>query len=656
MRRSSNSPRQGRGLSGVLAGVVIAVASTASAQFDGTVVPDGPPAQPAPAAAPAVEQAPLDAPSGPMRIVPGEPAEAAAPAHDGALPPGGVYQRGLDSLDASSPGTLTEGNGGLPRAMWDGSDRRTLVALLPRMPIGKGAPAMRSLAERLLLTEARIPEARTPDHNPYDVLQARVDRLATGGYTSELADLFGRVPERIDNSRLTRARVDSLLLVGNTQAACDEALSANQRSDEPVWLDVVGFCKAVASDASGASLTADLLRDTGTEDPDYFTLLSWLGLPEGERGEKPALANDKPLTPLKLAMLRMSGSEVAAATLEAAAPMVLVAVAGDRELPGDIRLEAAERAALAGAIGANDLASAYAGATLHAPDLADPITAAASQPGARGNALLYRAAMDAPDAATRLAVLQAIWQRARADGTFPLAARVNAQATKMLSAETPTETPLEAVPEGSGPADLMPDELAAPAADAASPSAPDMTQAAPDIIRALLLAGELDAAREWYALIGSSAQSDDAAAAARDAVWPYMLVADPDMPYSEEALEAWATGEADGDRPRGGALIPAIVEALGHSVPQSHWIGLYDSSEQANGPMPPLPVWRGLVAAGEAGRVGEAVLLSLVVLGDGGPGKVGPAVLADVIKTLRKVTLEPDARALALEALIVAGL
>ncbi len=75
-------------------------------------------------------------------------------------------------------------------------------------------------------------------------------------------------------------------------------------------------------------------------------LISQIGqLPEGERGEKPALANDKPLTPLKLAMLRMSGSEVAAATLEAAAPMVLVAVAGDRELPGDIRLEAAERAA-----------------------------------------------------------------------------------------------------------------------------------------------------------------------------------------------------------------------------------------------------------------------------------------------------------------------
>ncbi|MEN3951069.1 hypothetical protein [Iodidimonas sp. SYSU 1G8] len=586
-----------------------------------------------------------------MRIVPGEPADA-APTQDGALPPGGVYQRGLDSLDPSSPGTLTEGDGGLPRAMWDGSDRRTLVALLPRMPIGKGSPAMRSLAERLLLTEARIPEARTPDHNPYDVLQARVDRLATGGYTSELADLFGRVSERIDNSRLTRARVDSLLLVGNAQAACDEAMSANQRSDETVWLDVVGFCKAVAGDAPGASLSADLLRDTGRDDPDYFALLSWLGLPEGERGEKPALANDKPLTPLKLAMLKMSGSEVGAATLEAADPMVLVAVAGDNELPGDIRLEAAERAALAGAIGANDLASAYAGATLHAPDLADPITAAASQPGARGNALLYRAAMDAPDAGTRLAVLQAIWQRARAEGTLPLAARVNAEATKKLSVETPLPTDID----GSAPADLLPDELAPPELETPMPAAPDMTQAAPDIIRALLLAGELEAAREWYARIASSAPSDDAASAARDAVWPFMLVADPDMPYSEEALEAWASRAADGDRPRGGALLPAIVEALGHPVPQTYWIGLYDSSEQANGSMPPLPVWRGLVAAGDAGRVGEAVLLCLVVLGDGGPGKVGPAVLADVIKTLRKVKLERDARALALEALIATGL
>lgn len=631
------------------AALVLAASSSAWAQFDPTVAPDRP-AQPAPAAEPAVREAPL---------------EEVQPDAGSDLPSSGVYQQGLDTLDPSSPGILNAANGGFPGTMWQGSDRRALVALLPRMPIGKGSPAMRSLAERLLLSEAQVPAGSSK--NVYDVFQARIDRLAAAGYGAEIADLFGRVPEKIADSRLTHVRVDVLLLTGNPSAACDEALSANQRSEEPSWLEVVGYCKLVKGDPDGASFTADLLRETGVDDADYFALLSWLSLPEATRGEKPALKNDKPLTPLRLVMLKATGNEVAVETLDLASPLVLVAAANDKDLPPEIRLEAAERAARAGAIGAGDLAAAYAGVTLNAPDLADPVTAAASQPGGRGNALLYQAAMQAADPVARLKILQAIWSRAQADGTYLLAAKVNAEATKALlpprppmGEETAPAALPDAAPSEGAPTDLLPDAPPAPppVPDSVLPP-PEVLAAAPEIIRALLAAGHVPAARQWYGFVQEAAAAGDARATFTQAqLWPLLVVADQETPFSENAFDGWWQGQsqlAGADRSRRGALFMAVLEGLGEPVPQAFWGGLYDGADQADGSVPPLPVWRGLNAAGEAGRLGETVLLALVVLGDGGPAKVSPAALGDVLKGLAKVGLERDARALATEALIVAG-
>lgn len=632
---------------------LLGAAAPARAQFDPTVNPDTP-AQRAQPKEPAVEEAPLD--------------QAAPPGGEEEQPQQGVYQQGLDSLDPSSPGILTEANGGFPGTMWQGSDRRALVALLPRMPIGKGSPAMRSLAERLLLSEARIPPAPDGAKNVYDVFQARIDRLAAGGYVAEINDLFGRVPEKIPDARLSHVRVDALLLAGNVEAACAEALAANQRSEEPSWLQAVGYCKLKQGDADGANFTADMLRETASDDADYFALLAWLGQPQEARGDKPQLRNDKPLTPLRLAMLKDAGIEVAVQTLDQASPLVLVAVANDTNQPADLRLEAAERAARLGAIGARDLAAAYAGVTLNAPDLADPVTAAAAQPGGRGNALLYQAAIQASDPAARLAILRAIWSRAQADGTYLLAARVNAEATKALlvsapaAAEPPPAADAEtAPPDGDGadgPVPLLPGgaEPAPPAPEASGPP-PELLAAAPEIIRALLAAGEVDAARAWYTAVQESADGGDPNATfTQGQVWPLMVAADPQAAFSDDALDAWWRGQSESpDKARKGVVLMAVLEGLGHPVPETFWSGLYGGAEDAGGVTPPLPVWRGLTAAGDAKQLGGTVMLSLVVLGEGGPSKVSSAVLGDVLKALVKVGLEKDARAVALEALIGNG-
>jgi hypothetical protein len=55
-------------------------------------------------------------------------------------------------------------------------------------------------------------------------------------------------------------------------------------------------------------------------------------------------------------------------------------------------------------------------------------------------------------------------------------------------------------------------------------------------------------------------------------------------------------------------------------------------------------------------RIGEIVLLSLIALGEGGPGQAEPIVLSKVMESLNVVGLEKEVRALALEAAVAAGL
>ena len=55
-------------------------------------------------------------------------------------------------------------------------------------------------------------------------------------------------------------------------------------------------------------------------------------------------------------------------------------------------------------------------------------------------------------------------------------------------------------------------------------------------------------------------------------------------------------------------------------------------------------------------RVGESVLLSLVMIGEGGPAQAHPIALSSTLSALGAIGLEREARALAIEAALAAGL
>jgi hypothetical protein len=145
------------------------------------------------------------------------------------------------------------------------------------------------------------------------------------------------------------------------------------------------------------------------------------------------------------------------------------------------------------------------------------------------------------------------------------------------------------------------------------------------------------------------------------------------------------------------ALLFSLFEGLGEKVPADAWDKLLGGGDRAQVTMPNPALWFRLLqvteaalAAGpqtvdrktaqltpppgsggadgaggpapapaeahEPSRVGETVLLVLLALGDGGPAQANPVLLRQALISLRAIGFGTEARALAVEAALAAGI
>ena len=95
---------------------------------------------------------------------------------------------------------------------------------------------------------------------------------------------------------------------------------------------------------------------------------------------------------------------------------------------------------------------------------------------------------------------------------------------------------------------------------------------------------------------------------------------------------------------------------MGEFVPENIWLVLLDGPSHQSITAPHPSGWFLLEGAASQARIGETVLLSLVILGDAGPARVEPMIAHRVLKALRNIGLNDEARALALETVVAAGL
>jgi hypothetical protein len=161
----------------------------------------------------------------------------------------------------------------------------------------------------------------------------------------------------------------------------------------------------------------------------------------------------------------------------------------------------------------------------------------------------------------------------------------------------------------------------------------------------------------------------------------------------------WKQARKDDGANDKAALLYSLFDALGENVPREAWDALLEGPQRITIAMPNPALWHSLneatkavrLAQGEPleetssieqetallerqttqvvsavpaafleptapARIGEIVLLSLIALGEGGPGQAEPIVLSKVMESLNVVGLENEVRALALEAAVAAGL
>ncbi len=552
----------------------------------------------------------------------------------------------LQAIDPDSVGVLEMDQGGFGIEMWSGSDRRIVEWLLPKIPASAHSRAMRDLMRRLLLSNATAPQGLSDGPS---LIALRISGLMSMGDMEAVESLLAVAPVYLDDEALLRARVGNLFLVNDSAGACPHIRTAIRKSQDSFWQKGLIFCQALNGEHDRAVLGVDLMREQGMDAESVFFKLIGTLLGEWE-GEIESLSDP---TALQLAMARAGNLRLPEDVTQTRNSALLAAIAVSPNADPEIRLAAAEKAESVGALSAESLRQIYASVEFTPEELEAALTTAEAIDGPRGRALLLRAAQvqDVPTAHAE--VLLAFLVSARAAGLYETAARVTAPALIEI----------------------------APAAE--------LVWFAEEAGRVLVFTGAREQAMGWYDLVAQESVGVPDAELAKARLWPLILLSDPEEPTPLDGAmtEAWMkqdtvvfpmpesaggefSAEVENALPEVGHradMLLGLLDAVGKPVDISVWEGRAqqtviienDAREEADAPALSLPspvLWYGLRVAAEELRLGETILFALVSLGSDGLNRVHPITLNEVISRLRLVGLDIEARALALEAAIAAGL
>ncbi len=630
--RPARSTRAGIGwlIAALAGGVLAAVASAAAfAQSVGN-----PTAHNSGGAPVSTDQAPADQAPIPLLPPPGRAAPTAMPPDQDTgpeRPPSVVAVQPLAAPAADTVGLLTPDQGGFGIDLWRGTTRARVEALLPLLPAGTGSPAADALTYRLLASQAGAPEGKTDRQS---LLALRLERLYGTGMTKAVLLLLDRAGRAGQGPDFAAIHADAALLEDKVDDACAIAEVMRKTDGSAPWLELSAFCAARRNDSAAVQVDLGLLEESNAKvERTFLDLLQAQPVPEpapastdkakAARTKKTTptkIAPPSALTPLLYAMYRAAGAAPPEAVAMKAPLPVLRAVVGDDRATTALRLGAAERCAVAGAVQPSVLAQLYAAAKFDDTQMSDPVKAATKLPPALGNALLFQAIGRSGDTAAKQAMLHAALARAHDQGRYLLAARVYAPG---IAAMTPNAGQIGFARDAAG----------------------------------VLLAADMpDQAFAWYVLVQHAAQDGDAdAKAARQALWPAFALSQPQsrFPVKPQEIVDWAH-DAPEAKGRNAILVLTLLEALGRPVPDAAWWPIYMRQDQAP-PMPTdLPLARLAQAAAAGGRVGETALESLILIGP----DIAHAPAADLtaaVDALRAVDQDAAARGIARDAALASS-
>ena len=494
---------------------------------------------------------------------------------------GGVERFELQPVRASD-------GSGLPQDTWRNADMKMVEGLLAPLALPPRSPAMASLFRRVMTSSAEPPRGgEGANHWPAVQLEA----LYRSG---ALAAMPTRLEATGTDPVLTAFRIRHALAMGQSASVCTDTKDLlARRADLPKQLRgeihlLSGYCAAVDGNKSGAGLAATLARDEGIDAPLAIGALEAIG-GDGQTG----MPAPKRIHVLDYRLLEIMGPVEAAQVLERAEPALLASIALTATDP-KLRVAAAELAAIAGAIDADGLASAY----LSVADGADPVFRRAQ---------LYKSITAEPAPPRKLAAARALLDETRKTPLFLPAAAAVAR-----------------VLEGISPG-------------------PDTVSSGDIMIESALASGRLGVARAWA----------NSAPALRH--WLALVdIGDSAVPgQMREANLAGLDDLARRNRLSSDALhrLATVLDATDVNVPIPLWEAASRTPQPTTGTLPETGVLPQLADAAKKKDTGMTALLALRVLG--GPARNAHIIaLGDTIRALRRVGMDADARRVGVEALL----
>ena len=555
----------------------------------------------------------------------------------------------LIAVAPDSVGVLSEYNGGFKDSLWEGLSFDYLQSLIRALPDGGMNSATWNLAlRRLMLTQASVPapvdvNAKSTAMPVESILADRVHWLLHAGYVNDALKLATLKPARLYDPALTRDIIIAQMITGQIAEACTEVRLEQVKSDHPILMTALVFCRLISKDIAGAMLTMELMEEVHNQiDP---LLIDLVEAAAGVITLDVAVVTDEPLLILIASALDIV---VADHAVEQMSPLSLQAlVSTDAGSPLAI-LKAVELLAARGVIEPEALAIAYATADL---DLDLPIE---TQPRSETQNFMDPAAIrskgdDNP-------------RRVDKSGSNMTSLDRAALYQRISTSDQPSVIDIIALWSGIEtqglPAQLM---RAATIPILRIVPAADNLASMPDIVRALVISNRIDAAARWDDQARQmSAQRINGAAPAVRASWAWLMLAGQPKVVNADDIDIWRqTLPADTSPEKRRHLeltLLTILADMGHTVPPTAWSKLVSSEILVSGEMPDYAAWHALTEAARQKRVGEALLLSALLGGQNISKKTPHLVVSRQIRVLGLSGLLDDARALAREIAMATGL
>jgi hypothetical protein len=449
-----------------------------------------------------------------------------------------------------------------------------------------------SPAMQTLARRALLTAAQPPRGDATDAARRRFEALGKMGAADELSIMAAGAGPSASDAAIAQYAAQAELARGRRAEACARGRNASTGDQVPAFLlRLRAYCAAVTGDRAAADLALELARAQNAADAWYTGAVAAAGGAPGAR--PPAARYDNSLaTQLSIAGQLRPGPN----PLANASTLALVALARAENAPQPQRAQAAALAFRRGVLSAAETRTILAATPAEITSALPPIVPALRQASAAPGSM---------EAATAIA---AVLRQATAYADFAAAARFFKDDIARLQA----------------------------APDAASAVA---------FARAAVAAGDAQLSQR---LIASARQNggDEAALAPLDAALAALSGARLDISTVQRRIDQAPRAQA-----RAAARDVAILSALGAPVDGSVQTFLLANPPQG-GARADSGAMLALASAAERGNVGEGALLAVVAAGDGGPARLDAESVTEIIRALRALRLDDDARRVAVEAIL----